>query len=83
MAAMPVAEREQLVLDLVRTQVATVLGHGTPAAVDTARTFAETGFDSLTAVELRNRLRTATGVRLSATATRPRPQRRPLTHRHA
>ncbi|MCQ8194735.1 SDR family NAD(P)-dependent oxidoreductase [Streptomyces sp. RCU064] len=68
MAAMPVAEREQLVLDLVRTQVATVLGHGTPAAVDTARTFAETGFDSLTAVELRNRLRTATGVGLSATA---------------
>nr|WP_276525456.1 type I polyketide synthase [Streptomyces rapamycinicus] len=68
MAAMPVAEREQLVLDLVRTQVATVLGHGTPAAVDTARTFAETGFDSLTAVELRNRLRTATGVGLPATA---------------
>ncbi|GDY50973.1 polyketide synthase [Streptomyces violaceusniger] len=68
MAAMPAAEREQLVLDLVRTQVATVLGHGTPTAVDTARTFAEAGFDSLTAVELRNRLRTATGVGLPATA---------------
>ncbi|MBU3869450.1 SDR family NAD(P)-dependent oxidoreductase, partial [Streptomyces sp. 4503] len=68
MTAMPVAEREQHVLDLVRTHVATVLGHGTLADVDTARTFAETGFDSLTAVELRNRLRTATGVRLPATA---------------
>ncbi|ASQ92663.1 hypothetical protein CGL27_05405 [Streptomyces sp. 11-1-2] len=68
MTAIPVAEREQHVLDLVRTHVATVLGHGTPADVDTARTFAETGFDSLTAVELRNRLRTATGVRLPATA---------------
>ncbi|MEU6343763.1 type I polyketide synthase [Streptomyces sp. NPDC046977] len=67
LAALPVAEREASVLELVRTQVASVLGFDGPDAVDPARAFSEVGFDSLTAVELRNRLGTATGVRLPAT----------------
>ncbi|XBQ39761.1 type I polyketide synthase (plasmid) [Streptomyces rapamycinicus] len=55
-------ERERAVLELVRAQVAAVLGHAKPASVDPSRTFQEVGFDSLTAVELRNRLATSTGV---------------------
>jgi acyl carrier protein len=67
LATTPESERESTVLELVRAQVATVLGHPTPETIDTQQTFKALGFDSLTAVELRNRLNTTTGLQLPAT----------------
>ncbi|MFI6581778.1 type I polyketide synthase [Embleya sp. NPDC050493] len=60
-------ERDAAVLVFVRTETAAVLGHGDPVAIEPERAFRELGFDSLTAVELRNRLNAGSGLQLPAT----------------
>ncbi|MFI0424919.1 SDR family NAD(P)-dependent oxidoreductase [Spongiactinospora sp. 9N601] len=67
LARLPVEERRGALTKLVTEQVAGVLGHQNPQAVDTGKAFQDLGFDSLTAVELRNRLNTALDLRLPAT----------------
>ncbi|QUF08310.1 hypothetical protein KCV87_33540 [Actinosynnema pretiosum subsp. pretiosum] len=59
-------ERDHLLLGVVRSHVASVLGHRDPSAIDRDEAFTDLGFDSLTAVELRNRLADGTGLRLPA-----------------
>lgn len=60
-------EQRRLLLEMVRTHAAAVLGHPAAEAIDPEVTFAASGFDSLTAIEMRNRLVTAVGIRLAAT----------------
>ncbi|MER6168355.1 type I polyketide synthase [Streptomyces violaceorubidus] len=73
LAGLPPQEADRLVLEVVRSQVAAVLGHRDPAAVDEGRPFSELGLDSLAAVELRHTLEGVTGLRLPATLVFDRP----------
>ncbi|MEV5576907.1 type I polyketide synthase [Spirillospora sp. NPDC052269] len=71
--SLPEGERERVVRDLVTAEVAHVLGRERLGTADAERSFRELGFDSLTAVELRQRLTTSTGLRLPATVAFDHP----------
>ncbi|WP_167305401.1 type I polyketide synthase [Saccharomonospora piscinae] len=81
LAAADENERNRVLLDAVRTEAAVVLGHRDAAAVEPARAFRELGFDSVMAVEFRDRLTAATGVRLEATVIFDEPSPTELVDR--
>ncbi|MER8162744.1 SDR family NAD(P)-dependent oxidoreductase, partial [Streptomyces sp. NPDC094472] len=78
LSALAPGERERAVLDLVRSHAAAVLGFSGMEGVESDRAFKELGFDSLTAVEFRNRLNADTGLRLSTTLVFDYPNSRAL-----
>ncbi|RDD83853.1 acyl carrier protein, partial [Streptomyces parvulus] len=80
LAGLGATERHQLVLRTVREHAATVLGYESATAIPVERGFLDLGIDSLTAVELRNRLKTETGLPLAATLVFDHPDATRLAH---
>jgi pimaricinolide synthase PimS1 len=81
LAELAPADRDRVLMNLVRSHVASVLGTSAPEDIEPDQPFADLGFDSLTAVELRNRLQKATGLRLPATLLFNYPNPRALVSR--
>ncbi|MGW3202529.1 SDR family NAD(P)-dependent oxidoreductase, partial [Streptomyces sp. NPDC001118] len=73
LGALPAAEHDRFVQDLVRAEAAAVLGHASGDAVDPAYAFKELGFDSVSAVELRNRLTSRTELKIPTTVVFDHP----------
>ncbi|WP_240512610.1 type I polyketide synthase, partial [Streptomyces griseoruber] len=73
LGALPAVEHDRFVQDLVRSEAAAVLGHDSADAVDAAYAFKELGFDSVSAVELRNRLSSRTGLKIPTTVVFDHP----------
>jgi acyl carrier protein len=73
LAGLPEAAAREKITELVQGHVAAVLSHGSAEAVDVGASFSELGFDSLTAVDFRNRLNADAGLQLPATAVFDHP----------
>jgi pimaricinolide synthase PimS1 len=79
LAEVPETERDGVVLELVRSHVAAVLGHASSEAIDPDRPFNELGLDSLAAVELRNGIANATDLKLAPTLVFDHPTAREIS----
>ncbi|MEY9992095.1 acyl transferase domain-containing protein/acyl carrier protein [Streptomyces sp. V4I8] len=73
LAELPRPEREGTLLELVRAQIAAVLGHASAKSVPADRTLHDLGVDSLTALQLRNGIGRAVAERLPATVVFDHP----------
>jgi pimaricinolide synthase PimS1 len=81
LAGRPAEEQEKTLVALIRGEAAATLGHPGTGVIETGRSFADLGFDSLATIELRNRLNRVTGLRLPASVLFDHPTPRALAAR--